>query len=106
MLEGVPLAEAVPALIEFFWSTGFNQDIANSAFGRARERDPRFASLEAWEGASRENSLFPLEVDWEPAGRDLPGLWAECLELHGETAEAIASAEELADILYRLPVGY
>jgi len=106
MLEGVPLAGAVPALLEFFWSTGFNQDIANSAFERAQDRDPRFASLEAWEAASGENPLFPLEVEWEPADRDLPGLWSECLELHGETAQPIASAEELADILYRLPVGY
>ena len=106
MLEGVPLAQAVPALLEFFWSTGFNQDIANSAFGRARDRDPRFASLEAWEAASAEDPLFPLEVDWEPAGRDLSGLWLECLKLHGETALPLNSAEELADILYRLPVGY
>ncbi len=106
MLEGVPMAEAVPALIEFFWSTGFNQDITHSAFERAQTLNPRFAGFEAWEAASRENPLFPLEVDWEPAGRNLPGLWAECLKLHGETAEPIASAEELADILYRLPVGY
>jgi hypothetical protein len=106
MLEGVPLAEAVPALIQFFWSTGFNQDIAQSAFERAQDRDPRFASLEAWEAASLENPLFPLEVDWEPAGRDLPALWSECLELHGETAQPLGSAGELADILFRLPVGY
>ena len=106
MLEGVPLAEAVPGLIEFFWSTGFNQDIAHSAFERAQLLDPRFADLKAWEAASRDNPLFPLEVQWEPAGRDLPGLWAECLKLHGETADPVASAEELADILYRLPVGY
>jgi hypothetical protein len=106
MLEGVPLAEAVPALIEFFWSTGFNQDIANSAFERAQTLDPRFAGFAAWEAASRENPLFPLELDWEPADRDLLGLWAECLKLHGETDEPISSAEELASILYRLPVGY
>jgi hypothetical protein len=106
MLEGVPLTESVPALIDFFWRTGFNQDIANSAFGRAMARDRRFASLEAWEAASRENPLFPLEVDWEPAGRDVPGLWLECLKLHGETPEPIATASEMADILYRLPVGY
>ncbi len=31
MLEGVPLAVAVPALLDFFWSTGFNQDISNGA---------------------------------------------------------------------------
>jgi hypothetical protein len=106
MLEGVPLAEAVPALIEFFWSTGFNQDIAGSAFERAQGRDPRFASLAAWEAASRINPLFPLEVDWEPVDRDLPGLWSECLKLHGETEQPVASAAALADILYRLPVGY
>jgi hypothetical protein len=106
ILEGVPLAEAVPALIEFFWSTGFNQDIAHSAFERAQTLDPRFTSFAAWEAATQTDSLFPLEVNWEPAGRDLPGLWAECLKLHGETDQPIQSAEELADILYRLPVGY
>jgi hypothetical protein len=106
MLEGVPLAQSVPALLEFFWSTGFNQDIAHSAFGRARDRDPRLASLEAWEAATAANPLFPLEVEWEPAERDLPALWSEYLQLHGETLAPLASAEELADILYRLPVGY
>ncbi len=106
MLEGVPLTEAVPGLIDFFWSTGFNQDIANSAFERAQSRDPRFADLAAWEAASRENPLFPLEVDWEPAGRDLPSLWLECLHLHGDTDQPLDSASELADILFRLPVGY
>jgi hypothetical protein len=106
MLEGVPLAEAVPALIAFFWSTGFNQDIAQSAFERAQNLDPRFAGFAAWEAASQANPLFPLEVGWEPAGRNLPELWAECLKLHGETDQPIHSAEELADILYRLPVGY
>ena len=106
MLEGVPLAESVPALIEFFWSTGFNQDITRSAFERAQGLDPRFADFGAWEAASQADALFPLEVGWEPAGRDLPGLWLECLQLHGDTARAIEDAGELADILYRLPVGY
>jgi hypothetical protein len=106
MLEGVPLAKAVPALLDFFWSTGFNQDIGNSAFERAQGRDPRLASLAAWEAATRNNPLFPLEVNWEPAERTLPNLWAECLKLHGETDQPVQGAEELADILYRLPVGY
>jgi hypothetical protein len=106
MLEGVPLAQAVPALLDFFWSTGFNQDIAGSAFARAQKLDPRFQSFSAWETATRENPLFPLEVAWEPAERSLPQLWLECLKLHGETQEPVKSAGELADILYRLPVGY
>jgi hypothetical protein len=33
-------------------------------------------------------------------------LWAECLKLHGETEQPVKDAMELADILYRLPVGY
>jgi hypothetical protein len=106
MLEGVPLAAATPALIDFFWSTGFNQDIAASAFERGQELDPRLASFASWEAASRDNPLFPLEVNWEPAGRNLPGLWAECLKLHGDRDAPLESASELADILYRLPVGY
>jgi hypothetical protein len=106
MLEGVPLTGAVPALLDFFWSTGFNQDIAGSAFERTQKLDPRFQSFTAWETATRENPLFPLEVAWEPAGRSLPQLWLECLKLHGETPEPVKSAAELADILYRLPVGY
>jgi hypothetical protein len=106
LLEGMPLAQVTPALIDFFWSTGFNQDIAASAFERAQQLDPRLASLASWEAASRDNPLFPLEVNWEPAGRNLPGLWAECLKLHGDRDAPLESAAELADILYRLPVGY
>ena len=106
MLEGVPLAEAVPALIDFFWSTGFNQDIKGSAFERAQNLDPRIASFEAWEAATREDPLFPLQIDWEQTGQSIPGLWLECLQLHGDTDQPLASAGELADILYRLPVGY
>ncbi len=106
MLEGVPLSEAVPALLKFFWSTGFNRDITGSAFERATSRDPRLADFAAWEAATAADPLFPLEVAWEPEERDLAGLWLECLKLHGESPEPVKSADELADILYRLPVGY
>jgi hypothetical protein len=106
MLEGVPLAQAATSLIEFFWSTGFNQDIEQSAFLWSMGRDPRIGSFEAWEEATRENPLFPLEVDWENSGRTLPSLWEECLRLHGETDAEVTTAEDLVDILYRLPFGY
>jgi hypothetical protein len=106
MLEGVPLVQAVPTLIDFFWSTGFNQDIKGSAFERAQTLDPRLASFEAWEAATQANPLFPLEIAWERTEQTIPGLWLEYLQLHGDTAEPLGSAEELADILYRLPVGY
>jgi hypothetical protein len=106
MVEGVPLAQVAPALIDFFWRTGFNQDIAHSAFERAQALDPRLTDLAAWEAASEANPLFPLEIDWEATGRNLADLWAECLKLHGETEQPVQDADELVDILYRLPVGY
>jgi hypothetical protein len=106
MLEGVPLVQSVPTLIDFFWSTGFNQDIKGSAFERAQTLDPRIASFEAWEAATQADSLFPLQIEWEQAGQTIPGLWLECLQLHGDTDQPINNAGELADILYRLPVGY
>ncbi len=107
MLEGVPLAVAVPALLDFFWSTGFNQDISGSDFERAASLlpDPRLADLAAWEKATAADPLFPLEVGWEAADRRLPDLWAQCLKLHGETGQPVQDVMELADILYRLPVG-
>ena len=106
MIEGVPLVQSVPTLIDFFWSTGFNQDIAGSAFERAQGLDSRIASFAAWEAATQEDPLFPLQINWEQTDRTIPGLWLECLKLHGDTDEPLGSAEELADILYRLPVGY
>lgn len=106
MLEGVPLVQSVPTLIDFFWSTGFNQDIQGSAFARAMSRDPRIANFEAWEAATAEDPLFPLQIDWEQAEQTIPGLWLECLQLHGDTDQPLGRAAELADILYRLPVGY
>ncbi len=106
MLEGVPLVKAVPTLIDFFWSTGFNQDIAGSAFERAQGRDSRIVSFEAWEAATQADPLFPLQIEWERAEQSIPGLWLECLALHGETPQPVSSAGELADIFYRLPVGY
>jgi hypothetical protein len=106
MLEGVPLAQSVPTLIEFFWSTGFNQDIKGSAFERAQNLNPSIASFEAWESATEQDPLFPLQIDWEPTDRTIPGLWLECLKLHGDTDLPVGSAEELADIFYRMPVGY
>ena len=106
MLEGVPLAQSVPALIDFFWSTGFNQDISHSAFERAQALDPRLADLAAWEAATRANPLFPLRGELGSRRTNLAGPVGGRLETARQSDEPVATAEELADILYRLPVGY
>lgn len=96
-----PVGEQAAALIEFFWATGFNQDIEDNCFDRARRRDPRIGTLEAWEAATRADPLFPLGVAWEPADLSL-GQALDHWRRHGDHDRAIESAADLADVMYRL----
>jgi len=96
-----PVGEQAAALIEFFWNTGFNQDIEDNCFDRARNRDPRIASLSAWEEATRIDPLFPLGVSWEPVGLSL-GQALDHWRRHGDHARSIETAADLADVMYRL----
>jgi len=96
-----PVGEQAAALIEFFWATGFNQDIEDNCFDRAMRRDARIASLEAWEEATRADPLFPLSVPWEPVGLTL-GQALDHWRRHGDHARTIENAADLADVMYRL----
>ncbi len=97
-----PIGEQAAGLIEFFWATGFNQDIEENCYDRARKCDPRLASLEAWEAATARDPLFPLAVSWEPAGLSL-GQALDHWRRHGDHGRAIEQASDLADAMYRLP---
>lgn len=96
-----PVGEQAAGLIEFFWATGFNQDIQDNCFDRATGRDPRIATLEAWEAATKADPLFPLGVSWEPAGLSL-GQALDHWRRHGDHGRTIESAADLADVMYRL----
>lgn len=96
-----PVGEQAAGLIEFFWATGFNRDIEDNCFDRARGRDARIATLEAWEAATRTDPLFPLSVPWEPLGLSL-GQALDHWRRHGDHARRIETAAELADVMYRL----
>jgi hypothetical protein len=96
-----PVGEQAAGLIEFFWSTGFNQDIEDNCFDRARTRDVRIATLEAWEAATQEDPLFALGVAWEPIHLSL-GQALDHWRRHGDHARRIETAADLADIMYRL----
>jgi hypothetical protein len=98
---GRPVGEQAAALIEFFWATGFNQDIEDNCFDRAKRRDPRIARLEAWEAATRADPLFPLSVPWEPIGLTL-GQALDHWRRHGDHGRTIERAADLADVMYRL----
>ncbi len=96
-----PIGEQAAALIEFFWATGFNQDIEDNCFDRARRRDPRIATLQSWEEATCADPLFPLGVPWEPVGHS-PGQALDNWRRHGDHARRIETAADLADVMYRL----
>ena len=96
-----PIGEQAAGLIEFFWATGFNQDIEDNCFDRTRTRDPRIATLETWEAATRADPLFPLGVPWEPMNLSL-GQALDHWRRHGDHARRIETAADLADIMYRL----
>lgn len=95
------VGEQAAALIEFFWAAGFNQDIEDNCFDLAKRRDPRIASLEAWEAATKSDPLFPLSVAWESAGLAL-GQALDHWRRHGDHGRAIENAADLADVMYRL----
>jgi len=96
-----PVGEQATGLIEFFWASGFNQDIEDNCFDRARKRDPRIATLQVWEEATGADPLFPLGVAWEPVGLSL-GQALDHWRRHGDHARRIETATDLADIMYRL----
>jgi len=101
--EGLERAvgEQAEDLIEYFWGTGFNLDIEDNCFDRAQSRDPRIATLEAWEAASRADPLFPLSVPWEPVGLTL-GQALDHWRRHGDHGRPIEKASDVADVMYRL----
>lgn len=96
-----PMAEQAASLVEFFWTAGFNRDIEENCFDRARGRDPRIGSLEAWEAATLADPLFPLSLAWEPVGLSL-GEALDHWRRHGDHARRVETAADVADVMYRL----
>jgi hypothetical protein len=102
--DDLSLTAQVQSVIEFFWGTSFNMAIEESCFLRAAQRDNRIVTLEAWEAASRRDPLFPLEVDWEPAGMGLRETANGLMTWRGIPAP-IEDASDLADLVYRVAEG-
>ncbi|MFN3477063.1 MAG: hypothetical protein ACK4Z6_05860, partial [Candidatus Methylomirabilales bacterium] len=96
------LAGQTQEVMEFFWNAGFGLDVEENCFHRAKMRDPRIASSEAWEQATKEDPLFPLRIDWEDAGLSLRKAVEHLLDWRGFT-RPIEGASDLADLIYRLP---
>lgn len=67
----VGLASVLRGLLD----TGFNYHAEvsgmQSGYSASRHGDPRIATVEAWEAATRQDPLFVLDVPWLPTGRSL-----------------------------------
>jgi hypothetical protein len=96
------LANQITLLLDYFWSTGFNTDIEGNCFERARGLDPRIASLEAWEGTSEADPLFPLALCWEQLEPTVAEVMDRLVETGPQPRQAIAETSDLADLIYRI----
>lgn len=98
-------AERIAGAVESFWASGFNHDFdvpRGSGFTLLHGLDPRIATASAWEDASRQDSLFPLGIDWPDAGLCLGD--AIGFAYAGEQpAPGLSSLDQVGDILYRVP---
>jgi hypothetical protein len=97
-----PLVQQVTMLLDFFWGTGFNTDIAGNCFERARGLDPRINTLEAWEKASEAEPLFPLAVPWEELELTVGDVMDRLVESGPQHQRAISDASDLANLMYRI----
>jgi hypothetical protein len=98
-----PLAEQVTLTLDYFWSTGFNTDVAGNCFERARTLDGRISSLQAWAAASEADPLFPLRVPWEKLGVTAGAAIDHLVESGPQARQAIADVSGLASLIYRIP---
>lgn len=97
--------QRVSAAVGGFWSAGFNHDFdvpRGACFTRLTGLDPRIASVDAWERASRADPLFPLGIPWPDTGVTLAGA-VEAAAGNRDPVPVPATLGDLGDLLYRVP---
>ena len=62
--------------------------------------DPRIATVEEWEAATREDSLFVLDVPWLPTGKSLGEIARRVGSRQNGRRATYASAGDLARVLF------
>ncbi len=98
-----PVGIQAELALEFFWSSGFDLDVADNTYLRFAGRDPRLASPTTWEAASQENPIFPVEVPWALAHPHLATAVDGLLALGSREVRSPETVSDLADLLTRLP---
>ena len=101
-LKPLSWSEKVKLIQSHLWGAAWNQSSemheGNSYWGTMRDLDPRLKSLDAWERATRENPLFPLMVQWRPAGKTAGEIIEEMLVMALPPPVPV-TVEQLAHVL-------
>jgi hypothetical protein len=96
--------EKIRAVVDHVFSAAFNRSAeeheGNSYWSAMRKIDPRVASIEAWEAATRQNPRFPLEVGWKAARTTVSAELAAMLDQVIAPA-ALETATDLAGLMSR-----
>jgi hypothetical protein len=98
-----PVGIQAERALEFFWTSGFDLDVEDNTYARFAGCDPRLVSPLAWETATRENPLFPVDIPWALAHPHLAAAVDGLLALRGREAPPPEDVSDLADVLTRLP---
>jgi hypothetical protein len=100
--------DRVRRVTDHFWQAAFNLsgefNEGHSYWGRRAGLDPRLATAERWEEATRQNPYFALEVQWRRATASLGGTLLSMLD--GVSPwRPIERAEQLVTLMQRRPGG-
>jgi hypothetical protein len=95
---------SMSALLRLLFETGFNYSSEHhegtSWFTESRRVDDRVSSIEKWEAATAENSLFALEVPWLPTGRTVRQVVERILKNQHACRRSVTSASDLVRIVF------
>ncbi len=100
------LRDGLTALLRHLLESGFNRSSERhegaSGFGVSVEAeiDPRVATVEAWEQASRDDPLFVLEVPWLVTGMTLGEIAARVGKPGRSRGRSIDTAADLARLVF------
>lgn len=102
------LRDGLTALLRHLFESGFNRSSENhegaSGFGATVEAgvDPRIASVETWEAATRADPLFVLDVPWLSTGRTLGEIVTRVGKPGRSRGRTFDNAADLARLIFSM----
>lgn len=92
----------IRTVTDHFWNAAFNRSSevheGNSRWGSDQAVDPRLATADSWEAATRADPYFALQVPWQRAPHNVGETLASMLELIAPY-RPVASAEQLVTLM-------